>query len=326
MTTKAEATRAYEYQLTIGRSSVTGESFRTPIDIALGMDDDIYVLNRTTERQVLGHRVCRLNIREEFLGDFGQRGEEDGQFIWALSVAAHPDGRVFVCDEWLNRVTIFSREGAYLGKWGEKGSGDGQLNGPAGLVFEADGNLLVADGENHRIQRFTPDGRFLAAWGGFGDGDGQLNYPWGVTVDGEGSVYVADWRNDRIQKFSPDGRFLLKFGSSGTGNGEFYRPTGVAVDSDGDIYVTDWGNDRVQVFDRTGAFITLWTGDAGLSTWGKLQLGGNTAFWEQRASVPDMAEKEKRFREPVAVEVDSENRIYVLDGRRDRIQIYKKVS
>ena len=326
MTTQAKAARTYEYELTIGRSSVTGESFRTPIDLALGKDNEIYVLNRTTERQVLGHRVCRLNLGEEFLGDFGQRGEEDGQFIWALSVACHADGRVFVSDEWLNRISVFSREGRFLGKWGKKGSGAGELHGPAGLVFEANGNLLVADGENHRIQRFTAEGDFVSTWGSPGSGDGQLNYPWGITVDKAGNVYVADWRNDRIQKFSPDGKFLLKFGSSGTGDGEFNRPTGVAVDGDGDIYVTDWGNDRVQVFDSEGGFISLWTGEAGLSKWGKLQLGGNTAFLDQRASVPDMAEKEKRFREPVAVVVDGENRVLVLDGRRDRIQIYKKVS
>ena len=326
MTTKSKATRIYKYDLTIGRSSVTGESFRTPVDLALGKDNQIYVLNRTTERQVLGHRVCRLNINEEYLGEFGQRGEDDGQFIWALSIATHPDGRIFVCDEWLNRITIFSREGKFLNKWGQNGSRNGELNGPAGLVVESDGNLLVADGENHRIQRFTPDGQFIATWGSFGTGDGQLDYPWGITTDQLGNVYVADWRNDRIQKFTSAGKFLLTFGSSGTDNGEFNRPTGVAVDKDGDIYVTDWGNDRVQVFDEAGKFITLFTGDAGMSTWGKLQLGGNTAFWEQRASVPDMEEKEKKFREPIAVEVNEEGKILILDGRSDRIQIYKKIS
>ena len=39
-----------------------------------------------------------------------------------------------------------------------------------------------------------------------------------------------------------------------------------------------------------------------------------------------MLEMEKRFREPIAVEVDEQNRIMVLDCRRDRIQVYKKVS
>ncbi|MBM3926227.1 MAG: hypothetical protein FJ320_09655 [SAR202 cluster bacterium] len=326
MTTQTKTSRKFKYEQTIGRSSVTGESFRTPVDIALGKDGDIYVLNRTTEKQVKGHRVCRLNLKEEFLGDFGQRGEADGEFIWALSVAASPDGRVFVCDEWLNRITIFSREGKFLTKWGGKGSGDGQLHGPAGLAFDPDGNLLISDGENHRIQRFTPEGKFLSKWGRFGAGDGELNMPWGVTTDRQGNVFVADWRNDRIQKFTPDGKFLMKFGSSGAGEGQFNRPTGVAVDKDGDIYVTDWGNDRVQVFDKKGKFITLWTGDAGLSKWGMLQLQGNTQYIEQRAKVPDMAEKEKKFREPIAVEVDSENRIMIIDGRRDRIQIYRKVS
>ena len=70
MTTQAKTGRIYNYEITIGRSSVTGESFRTPIALSLGMDNEIYVLNRTTERQVLGHRVCRLNHGGGFSGGF----------------------------------------------------------------------------------------------------------------------------------------------------------------------------------------------------------------------------------------------------------------
>ena len=53
---------------------------------------------------------------------------------------------------------------------------------------------------------------------------------------------------------------------------------------------------------------------------------GRDAAVEQRDTVPDMLEMEKRFREPIAVEVDEENRIMIVDCRRDRIQVYKKVS
>ena len=137
-------------------------------------------------------------------------------------------------------------------------------------------------------------------------------------------VYIADWRNDRIQKFSPDGKFLLKFGCSGTGDGEFNRPTGVAVDNDGDIYVADWNNNRLQVFDSEGNYLTQTTGEATLSKWGTNKLdGGNPEMWEERRIAQGL-DREKDFWGPIAVEVDDEGRIFVVESARSRIQIFRK--
>ena len=326
MTTQAKATRKFQYDRTIGRFSLSEIGFINPVALALGKNGEFYVVSRTNKIQGYGTRVTWCDIREEFHGEFGTMGTGDGEFTWPLAIAVNAEGWVFVSDEWLGRISIFTREGEFLGKWGAKGSGDGELNGPSGLVFDAEGNLLVADGGNHRVQKFTPEGKFLSKFGKLGAGDGELNYPWGITVDHQGNVYVADWRNDRIQKFDAGGQFLMKFGSSGTGEGQFNRPTGVAVDVDGDIYVTDWWNNRVQVFDAQGNFITLWTGDADLSKWAKLQLDPILDYVETRKTIPDLKEREGQFYEPVAVEVDEENRILVADCRRSRIQIYKKVS
>ena len=279
MTTQAKVTRDFRYDVTLGRTNLSGIGFRNPVDLAMGKGGNIYVINRANEAQPFGTRISWLDVNQDFHGEFGQRGTEDGQFIWPLSIAVAPDDRVFVADEWLSRIVIFSREGQPQGTWGTKGSGDGELDGPSGLVFDSEGNLLVSDGNNHRIQKFTPEGQFL-----------------------------------------------LQIGTSGSGEGQLNRPTGVAVDRDGDIYVTDWLNDRVQVFDAQGNFVTSWTGDANLSKWAELQLAGSPDVVEQRDTVPDMLEMEKRFREPIAVEVDEENRIMVVDCRRDRIQVYKKVS
>ena len=326
MTTQAKVTRDFRYDVTLGRTNLSGIGFRNPVDLALAKGGNIYVINRANEAQPFGTRISWLDINQDFHGEFGQRGTEDGQFIWPLSIAVAPDDRVFVADEWLSRIVIFGREGQPHGTWGTKGSGDSELDGPSGLVFDSEGNLLVSDGNNHRIQKFTPEGVLVSGFGTFGAGEGQLNQPWGITVDHQGDIFVADWRNDRIQKFTSEGQFLLQIGTSGSGEGQLNRPTGVAVDRDGDIYVTDWLNDRVQVFDAQGNFVTSWTGDANLSKWAELQLAGSPDVVEQRDTVPDMLEMEKRFREPIAVEVDEQNRIMVLDCRRDRIQVYKKVS
>jgi DNA-binding beta-propeller fold protein YncE len=183
----------------------------------------------------------------------------------------------------------------------------------------------VVDGGNNRIQKFTKDGRFLAKWGTAGSGDGEFQMPWGIALDRQGQVYIADWRNDRIQKFSPDGQFLLKFGTSGTDEGEFNRPSGVAVDQEGIIYVADWLNNRLQVFDPEGNFITLRTGDATISKWGKDKLDANPEMWGERERAYGL-DREKLFWGPTGVAVDDEGRIFVVESARNRVQVYRKLS
>jgi DNA-binding beta-propeller fold protein YncE len=251
---------------------------------------------------------------------------DDGSLVWPTAIAFDKAWNVYVTDEWLNRISIFSKDGDYISKWQERpGSGDGELNRPSGLAIDADDNVYVVDGGNNRVQKFTKDGRFLAKWGTTGSGDGQFNMPWGIDLDSEGNVYIADWRNDRIQKFSPDGRFLMKFGTSGSGEGQFNRPSGVAVDNDGVIYVADWLNNRLQVFDADGTFVTARTGDATISKWGKEKLDANAEMWQERERAYGL-EREKDFWGPTGVCVDDEDRIFVVESARNRLQVYRKLS
>jgi DNA-binding beta-propeller fold protein YncE len=173
---------------------------------------------------------------------------------------------------------------------------------------------------------FTKEGKFLFKWGSSGSGDGELNIPWGIDIDKHGDVYVADWRNDRIQKFAPDGRFLMKFGASGQGDGEFNRPTGVAVDKDGIIYVTDFKNDRLQVFGADGDFITKLAGEATLSKWGRERVELDPVMMKGRERAQGLEEREKPFQGPIAVDVDDENRVFVVECARHRVQVFRKQS
>ena len=141
-------------------------------------------------------------------------------------------GNVYVSDEWLNRIAMFTPDGEWRGAWGAQGGADGEVDQPSGIAFDSEDNLYVVDTGNNRVQKFTKDGQFLAKWGRQGSGDGEFDMPWGISIDTKGDIYIADWRNDRIQKFAPDGRFLMKFGSSGSEDGEFNRPADVAVDKE----------------------------------------------------------------------------------------------
>ena len=317
------ANRSFHYDRTIGRGEYSGSGVRHGADIAMGANGVIYVPNRSHEWRPDGVRVTMFTIEQEYMGQFSQCGQDDGELYWPSSIALDSNQNVYVADEWQNRISIFDKDGTYLDKWGVPGSGDGEVNKPAGMRFDKDENLYLVDSGNNRVQVFTKEGKFLSKWGEAGNGDGQFDLPWGINFDSNGDVYIADWRNDRIQKFTPGGQYLAQFGSSGSGVGEFNRPTWVAVDKDGDFYVVDWRNDRVQVLTPEGRHITTFTGDADLSKWGSDKLLANPDMIRMRNLVRDLTD-EVSFWRPKSIAIDDEGRVIILDGGRDRIQIYQK--
>ncbi|MCH7736896.1 MAG: NHL repeat-containing protein [Chloroflexi bacterium] len=324
-----------QYRKTIGRGEQFGPGFTYPIFVARGKEGVMYVLCRSSEYRPEGTRVTVCTTDEEFISTFArgvaQQGPheynfDDGSLVWPTCIALDSQENLFISDEWLNRISSFSKDGEYLGKWEERpGAGDGELDRPSGMAFDSDENLYIVDSGNHRVQKFTKDGKFLAKFGSYGSGDGEFNMPWGITIDSHGDIFIADWRNDRIQKFSPDGKFLMKFGSSGSGDGEFDRPTGVAVDRDGVIYVADWLNNRLQVFDQDGNFVDAKTGEAGISKWGQDKLDANAEMWDERERAQGL-EREKDFWGPTGVTVDDEGNIFVPESARNRIQVYTTQS
>ena len=321
METTVAAGRVFDYSHCIGMYAMAGQGFWAPQDFAFGSNGRIYILNRGVEE--VGQRISRVTLDHEFLGQFGGSGSGDGQFIWPRSLDLDRDENVYASDDYLHRISIFDSEGTFLSNWGQPGSGDGELNGPSGIAFDSDDNLFVVDSINNRVQKFTKEGKFLSKWGSAGSGDGEFNMPWGICVDRENNVYVADWKNNRVQKFSPDGKMLVKFEASSPEVGDLHGPTGVAVDSEGDVYVTDWGNHRLQVYASDGTFIATLVGDAQVpSPWTLTYIDANPDILKARRRVN--MEPEWRFRRPVAVNVDDQDRIFVLESFRHRIQVYNK--
>ena len=321
MLTTVAAGRVFDYSYNIGMYAMNGQGFWSPQDFVLGSGGIIYVINRGQDE--VGQRISRVTLDHEVLGQFGGFGAGDGQFIWPRSIDMDRDENLYASDDRLNRISVFDKEGKFLNKWGSPGSGDGELNGPSGLAFDQEDNVYVVDSLNNRVQMFTKEGKFLSKWGQAGSGDGEFATPWGICLDREGNVYVADWENNRVQKFSSEGKFLNQFGSADARVGDLDHPSGVAVDSEGDVYVTDWSNHRVQVYGPDGQFITTLVGDAQQpSPWTETYIDANPDIVKARRRAN--MEPEWRFRRPVAVNVDDDDRIFVLESARHRIQIYNK--
>ena len=170
MSTHASAkTIEINYVKTIGivNNGQNGRGFSTPSDLAVADDGRIFVLNRCDPGRAAGIRVGICNLDEDYLGEFGYGyGAGDGQLIWPVCIAFDSKQRLFVTDEYNNRVSIYDSSGKFLGKWGEAGAGEGQVNGPAGIAFDSQNNVFIADQHNNRVQKFTPDGALLLGWGG----------------------------------------------------------------------------------------------------------------------------------------------------------------
>ncbi len=156
------------------------------------------------------------------------------------------------------------------------------------------------------IFQFDLDGRLLRSFGA-----GMAAVPHGMTVDEEGNVWLVDtaWLGSPregvghvVRKFSPEGELLMtlgEWGVPGDGPAHFNRPSAVLVAPNGDIFVADGhdadGNNRIVKFDRTGRFLLEWGSTGG-----------------------DIGE----FRDPHALAMDSQGRLFVGDRGNHRIQIF----
>ncbi len=199
------------------------------------------------------------------------------------------------------------------GVWGKLG-GD-RTWGATSAVFPAQdgsGNIWVAErcGQNlcagredvEPILLFDSDGNLLKSFGA-----GLFVWPHGIFVDPENNVWVTDARGGegighQIHKFSEDGELLMSLGVAGVGGeGEtiFNAPSDVLVAPDGSIFVADGhgsgGNNRIVKLAADGTFIKAW-GKTG-------QAAGE-------------------FRDPHALAMDSQGRLYVGDRGNARIQIF----
>ena len=116
----------------------------------------------------------------------------------------------------------------------------------------------------------------------------------------------------------------MSFGASPGDDEPLHHPSDVAVDGDGDVYVADWGNKRVRIFEPDGEVIGSIYGDA-TEFFGpvKRDIEASPVYAKAYSRAGDLTQL-GRFDRPVSVEVDDRDRLFVVDSRRGRVQIYAK--
>ncbi len=195
--------------------------------------------------------------------------------------------------------------------WGRLPEGR-QWGATSGIYTSAEGNVWVAErcGANSCVGKddvdpillFDTQGRLLRHFGA-----GRFVWPHGMFVDAHGNVWVTDARGEggrghQVHEFSPDGKLLMSLGKAGVagdGPGEFNGPSDVLVAPDGSIFVADGhgadGNNRIAKFSSDGTYV---------KSWGR--TGG----------------EDGEFRDPHALAMDAQGRLFVGDRGNSRIQIF----
>ena len=310
-----------------------GRGFQLPSSMAIRADGVIFVVSRGKSSTKNSNGIQMVTKDHDFLGQIGTYGAGLGGMMWPTSVVLDGDENLYLADEYFNKVTKYDREGNPITEWGTKGSGDGQFNQPSGLLIQ-DQLIYLVDSRNNRIQMYSLDGEFQGQWGSGGYGEGEFNLPWGISDDSEGNIYIADWRNDRIQKFDSNGNYISAIGGGKTS--VLDRPSDVAVDPDGNIYVTDWGSQRLLVLDQSGSILETKRGEADLNPWSVEYLSSQDDERKARESFVPVyqadtedpsevsARMEPYFWDPVAVELDQDGTVYVLETGRHRFQVFER--
>ena len=195
-----------------------------------------------------GHQVFKYDSNGKLLMTIGTAGVEgDGaerRLRQPTDVVTAPNGDIFITEGHViggsvNRVSKWSKDGAFIKAWGATGSGPAEFNVPHTIALDSRGRLFVGDRANNRIQIFDQSGTFLEEWTQFGR-------PSGIAITRDDTIYVADseswgpdepgWKKGIRVGSARDGSVKLLIEDIESTTEEHSGAEGVGVDREGNVY------------------------------------------------------------------------------------------
>ena len=221
-----------------------------------------------------------------------------------LSLVVDQDNNLFVLDRRAVSVFVFNSSEKYQRLINLRAV---SVVSPVTMAIDRKkGRLYVADAATHAVVVLGLDGSFVSRIGSGGDADGQFNLPISIAINSKGNLIIADAFGANIQIFDSEGRFIRKFGRRGDSAGDFQLIKSVAVDSEDNIYVVDGRMHNISIFNQQGELLLVMGAYYAVSGSGKVAPGG--------------------FSVPVGLDVDSTDKIYVVDQLNARVQVFQYLS
>ncbi len=211
-----------------------------------------------------------------------------------------PEKRIWIVDDDMHEINIFTNDGKLLKTMGERGvpgRGPNNFNRPTDIAWLPDGTFFVADGyAGTRVAKFDPDGKFLLDWGRppTDPGHPRAYEFWSVHsigISNDRRVFVVDREHSRMQVFDENGKFLEMWPT-----GHHSNVLAHIVTEDDYVWVADWRTDRLVKYDLNGRYI--------------LDIGGPGALPGQFDGVHQ-------------IDVDQEGNLYITEVANDRSQMFR---
>ena len=228
-------------------------------DIDIDNDDNAWVFSREK------HPVTKWSNEGEFLGSWGDQGDQRGEFRVPHGLNIDSEGYIWLTDHQTHQVTKHKQNGECVMELGEfgfanftlttDGTQGGPFNMPTGSSIAPDGKIFVSVGYgNRRVHRFSSDGQHELSWGEHGTGNGQFAIVHKLAVSKDNRVFVCDRENDRIQIFSPDGELIDIWTNGLAGPGDIYFQDDI-------VYVVEQSQGSgISIWNLSGDLITRWRG------------------------------------------------------------------
>ena len=179
------------------KGTLTSADWVRPVSVAVNQKSQIlYVADSK------GHSIHLFDLKTgSYLGKWGKRGSDAGDFNFPTQVNVDRKGQVYVVDMGNFRVQVFNAEGELLSFFGEPGDRPPAMARPRGVAVDSEGHIYVTDALYAGFQIFDIFGRPYLFVGGPGKGFGQFVMPGDVFIDARNRIYITDPLNHRLQIF-----------------------------------------------------------------------------------------------------------------------------
>jgi DNA-binding beta-propeller fold protein YncE len=199
--------------LTLGEPGVAGADkghFDQPTDMAVLPTGDIFVSDGYGNR-----RIVHFDAKGKYINQWGQEGDEPGQFALPHSIVADSHNRLYVADRENARIQVFDTKGKLLAVWTDTITPWGLCMTKKDEIWvcgssvkkDEEGKWLVNPPTDQIVMKLNLDGKVLLRVplnkitvppGKLG----EVNLVHGIAVDSQGNLYLGDIQGERAQKFS----------------------------------------------------------------------------------------------------------------------------
>ncbi len=197
--------------------------FSNPMDIAVGVDGTIYVVDwimvqvdGAESPRIFNYAPCvhRFDPEGNFVASYPLQDltkrigtleaaapalDAEGNYALiipqgdtqrSLLLTVDDEGRIYVFDD--GYIYKLDADGNSIGTFTTSQPSAGQLSKAADMTVDRKGNLYIVDKDAHRVLKYDREGQFLLSFGEYGDRAGQFISPFHLIALEDGTILVAD--------------------------------------------------------------------------------------------------------------------------------------